>query len=89
MNEEHDLIKSSTETAKIKYVSFKGKYHRYDLAIINSKRFLGKKVVLDLRESRFGILDRDEIEKNGNLEHQFNLNEMEAEELRIYLRQIV
>jgi hypothetical protein len=79
-----DTIKVNT-----RFVSFMGENLRFDLAIIISDRYYGKKLVLDIQGGRFAIIGQDDLEEPGYLEEVYNLNEEDAEELRSFLYEIM
>lgn len=79
-----DLIDTKT-----RFVSFMGENQRFDLAIIQSDRYYGKQLVLDIQGNRFAIIGTDDLDEEGYLEYAFNLSEEDAEELRSFLRETV
>jgi hypothetical protein len=78
-----------TEETKTRFVGFIGETKRFDLAITNSRRFYGKALVHDLQTGRSAIIGQDDLEEEGYLEHAYQLTEEEAEELRVFLEQVV
>ncbi|WP_174728353.1 DUF3055 domain-containing protein [Mesobacillus harenae] len=74
---------------KTRFVSFMGENQRFDLAIVQSDRYYGKKLVLDIQGSRFAIIGQDDLEEEGYLEFAFKLSEEDAQELRSFLYQVV
>jgi hypothetical protein len=84
-NNELFFLYDEVEEHKVRYVSFMGENHRFDLAIVDSNRYYGKKLVLDIQGGRFAIVGRDDLEEPGYLEHAYNLNEVDAGELRTFL----
>ncbi|KOP80027.1 DUF3055 domain-containing protein [Cytobacillus solani] len=74
---------------KTRFVSFMGENQRFDLAIIQSDRYYGKQIVLDIQGNRFAIIGDDDLKEEGYLEYAFNLNEEDAEELRSFLMELV
>jgi Protein of unknown function (DUF3055) len=74
---------------KTRFVSFMGDNQRFDLAIIQSDRYYGKQIVLDIQGNRFAIIGDDDLNEEGYLEYAFNLNEEDAEELRSFLMELV
>ncbi|MED3573792.1 DUF3055 domain-containing protein [Cytobacillus praedii] len=74
---------------KTRFVSFMGENQRFDLAIIQSDRYYGKQIVLDIQGNRFAIIGDDDLNEEGYLEYAFNLNEENAEELRSFLMELV
>lgn len=79
-----DLVNTKT-----RFVSFMGENQRFDLAIIQSDRYYGKQIVLDIQSNRFAIIGHDDLDEEGYLEYAFNLSEEHAEELRSFLRETV
>ena len=78
------------ESSRIKYISFIGESnYRFDLAIIQTDRFFGKKLIVNIQSGRTGIVGHDDLEEPGFLENTFQLNEVEAQELYQYLVQIL
>lgn len=77
------------EDTSTRFVSFMGEEQRYDLAIMQSTRFYGKLIVMDMQYSRLAIIGSDDLDEPGYLEHVFNRSEKEAQELREYLYELV
>ncbi|MEW8970200.1 DUF3055 domain-containing protein [Mesobacillus jeotgali] len=88
MTEEFFLY-DDTEETKTRYVSFVGENQRFDLAIMQTGRYYGKSIVMDIQGSRFAILGQDDLDEEGYLEYAYNLSEEDAEELRSFLRPIL
>lgn len=74
---------------KTRFVSFMGEHTRFDLAIIQSDRYYGKSIVLNIQGNRFAIIGPDDLEEEGYLEHAFQLSEEDAEELGAFLKEII
>ncbi|MRG85174.1 DUF3055 domain-containing protein [Salinibacillus xinjiangensis] len=89
MAEERFFLYDEKEQTDIRYVSFMGRDTRYDLGIITTNRYYGKKIVMDLQGSRFAIIGDDDLQEEGYLEHVFSLSEIEAEELRDFLTEVI
>lgn len=89
MTEERFFLYDDKEKSETRFVSFMGEAHRYDLAIMITDRYYGKKLVLDIQGNRFAIIGQDDLDEPGYLEHAYKLNEQEAEELRDFLREII
>lgn len=66
-----------------------GEEARFDLAIIMTDRFYGKKLVLNLQSNRFAIIGQDDLEEEGYLEHAFQITEAEAAELTSFLMEVI
>ncbi len=86
---ERFFLYDDVEDTKTRFVSFTGESQRYDLAIMQSNRFFGKVLVMDIQYNRFAILGPDDLLEEGYLEHVYNRNEEEASELRDYLQELI
>ena len=86
---ERFFLYDDVEDTKTRFVSFAGKTQRFDLAILQSSRFFGKVLVLDIQFNRFAILGADDIEEPGYLEHAYSRTEAETDDLREYLRELL
>ncbi|WP_332648996.1 DUF3055 domain-containing protein [Lysinibacillus sp. 54212] len=86
---ERFFLYDDVEDTKTRFVSFTGKTQRYDLAILQSSRFFGKVLVLDIQFGRFAIIGPDDVEEPGYLEHAYNRTEEEAADLREYLTELL
>lgn len=88
MSERFFLYNDMVDT-KTRFVSFVADNGRFDLAIVHSDRYYGKKLVLDIQGSRFAIIGPDDLEEEGYLEYAFKLSEADAEELRSFLYELI
>ncbi|GLC89740.1 DUF3055 domain-containing protein [Lysinibacillus piscis] len=86
---ERFFLYDDVEDTKTRFVSFAGNKLRYDLAILQSGRFFGKVLVMDIQFGRFAIIGPDDVEEPGYLEHVYNRSEEETVELRDYLRELL
>ncbi|WP_075982773.1 DUF3055 domain-containing protein [Bacillus massilinigeriensis] len=86
---ERFYLYDDTENTKTRFISFMSENSRFDLAIITSDRYYGKKLVLDIQGSRFAIIGTDDLEEEGYLEYAFNLSEEDAEELKSFLYDVI
>ncbi|WP_341300230.1 DUF3055 domain-containing protein [Lysinibacillus sp. FSL H8-0500] len=86
---ERFFLYDDVEDTKTRFVSFAGERLRYDLAILQSGRFFGKVLVMDIQFGRFAIIGPDDVEEPGYLEHIYNRTEAETVELREYLRELL
>lgn len=86
---ERFFLYDDVEDTKTRFVSFAGQKLRYDLAILQSGRFFGKVLVMDIQFGRFAIIGPDDVEEPGYLEHVYNRTEEETIELRAYLRELL
>ena len=86
---ERFFLYDDVEDTKTRFVSFAGKTQRYDLAILQSGRFFGKVLVLDIQFGRFAIIGPDDVEEPGYLEHVYNRSGEETVDLRAYLTELL
>ncbi|AGX06053.1 MULTISPECIES: DUF3055 domain-containing protein [Bacillaceae] len=86
---ERFFLYDDLEETKTRFVSFMGENQRFDLAIIQSSRYYGKQLVLDIQGSRFAIIGPDDLKEEGYLEFAFKLSEEDAEELRSFLYEMI
>ena len=86
---ERFFLYDDVEDTKTRFVSFAGKTQRYDLAILQSSRFFGKVLVLDIQFGRFAIIGSDDVEEPGYLGQVYNRSEEETVDLREYLRELL
>lgn len=77
------------EQAKTRYISFMGENQRFDLVIVSTARYYGKQLVLDMQSNRLAIIGSDDLDEPGYLEHAFNLEEEDAEDLRSFLHELI
>jgi hypothetical protein len=81
-----DLMYDVTEQTTTRYVGFLGQHGRYDLAILTTNHFYGKKLVTLLTNNRSAILNQQDLEHVGFLQEVFQLKTIEeAEELANFL----
>lgn len=86
----YDFLSDSTEQTSTRFVTFiTPSLHRFDLAILDTNRFYGKKLVIDLQSGRSGILGADDLEEDGVLEQTYRINEEQAAELAQFLTFVV
>ncbi|MCS7460825.1 DUF3055 domain-containing protein [Paenibacillus doosanensis] len=85
-----DYLYDSSEDTTTRFVCFVGEsMRRFDLAITNTNRFYGKKLITDLQSGRTAVIGPDDLEEEGYLEHVYKLTEEEATELTHFLSQVV
>ncbi|WP_372633245.1 DUF3055 domain-containing protein [Cohnella sp.] len=83
---DYDFLSDSTEQTSTRFVTFiTPGLKRFDLAILTTNRFYGKKLVTDLMFGRSAILGPDDLEEEGVLEAAFRISEEEAAELAQFL----
>lgn len=87
---ELDFLSDTTESTSTRFVCFiTPSLKRFDLAITTTNHFYGKILVTDLQFTKTAIIGPDDLEEEGYLEHTFQINEVEAEELRSFLKLVV
>ena len=86
---ERFFLYDDIEENKTRFVSFMGENQRYDLAIMQSARFYGKVLVLDMQHNRFAIIGSDDLDEPGYLEEVYKRSPEEAQEIREYLYELV
>lgn len=86
---ERFFLYDDTENTKTRFVSFVGENTRFDLAIVQTDRHFGKSLVLDIQGNRFAIIGPDDLKEEGYIEHAFQLNESDAEDLRSFLMELL
>jgi Protein of unknown function (DUF3055) len=85
-----DYLYDSSEDTTTRFVCFVGEtMRRFDLAITNTNRFYGKKLVTDLQSGRTAVIGPDDLQEEGYLEHVYKITEEEAVELANFLSQVV
>lgn len=87
--QERFYLYDEKEDTKTRFVSFMGEHHRFDLAIIQTNRYYGKALVLSIQNGKFAIIGQDDLEKEGYIEHAFQISAEEAQELSAFLSEIV
>ncbi|MGP4061408.1 DUF3055 domain-containing protein [Halobacillus sp. H74] len=82
---ERPLLEDITQDTSTRFVSFTTGSHRFELALMRAEYFNNQTMVINLPKNRQALLDLENINQDGHLEHMFQLSAMEAEELRNYL----
>lgn len=81
-----DFLSDSTEATSTRFVTFVTPgLRRFDLAVMTTNRFYGKKLVVDLQSGRSGVLAADDLEEEGVIASVFRIGEEEAAELSQFL----
>jgi hypothetical protein len=83
------FLYDETENTRTRFVAFIGETRRFDLAVMSSDHFYGKKIVIDIQSGRSAIIGDDDLEEPGYLEHAYGISEEEAGELKEFLYQVV
>ncbi|MDQ0257635.1 hypothetical protein J2S74_005097 [Evansella vedderi] len=86
---ERFFLYDEVEETKTRYVSFMGENQRFDLMIMTTTRYYGKKIVLDIQSNRFAIIGQDDLDEPGYLEEAYNLNDEDGQELREFLNEVI
>lgn len=85
-----DFLSDTTEQTATRFVTFiTPGLKRFDLAIVSTGRFYGKKLIMDIQSGRSAIVGPDDLEAEGTLEAMFKINEEEASELAQFLTMVV
>lgn len=85
-----DYLYDHTEETSTRFVCFVGEtMRRFDLAVMTTTRYYGKKLVIDLQTGRSAVIGPDDLEEEGYLEYAYKITEEEAQELQAFLAQIV
>ncbi len=88
--EDFDYLYDLTEETRTRFVCFVGEsLRRFDLAIMHTNRYYGKKMVIDLQSGRSAVIGPDDLAEEGYLEYAFKITEEEAQELNGFLSQVV
>ncbi|WP_077214480.1 DUF3055 domain-containing protein [Bacillus dakarensis] len=88
MSERFFLYDDKVDT-KTRFVSFMGENTRFDLALIQSDRYYGKHIVLNIQSNRFAIIGQDDLKEEGYLEYAFQISEEDAAELHSFLEEVI
>jgi hypothetical protein len=87
---EFDFLSDSTEQTTTRYVTLiSPSLNRFDLAVMTTNRFYGKKLVIDMQRGISAIVGPDDLEEEGYLEHVFKLKADEAEDLLDFLQEVI
>ncbi len=89
MSHEPLFLYDETEETSTRFVSFIGETTRFDLAIVTTTRFYGKKLVINIQNGRSAIIGDDDLREEGYLEYAFHLSEAEASELKTFLQRAI
>ncbi|NEW08209.1 DUF3055 domain-containing protein [Paenibacillus sp. SYP-B3998] len=85
-----DFLYDHSEETTTRFVCFIGEaLHRFDLAIMTTTRYYGKKLVIDLQSGRSAVIGPDDLAEEGYLEHVFKVTEEQAQELVGFLSQVI
>lgn len=83
---DYDFLSDTTEQTSTRFVTFvTPNLNRFDLAILTTNRFYGKKIVTDMQSGRSAVLGPDDLEGEGVLESVFRIDEEAASELAQFL----
>ena len=80
-----DIMYDETEVTTTRFVGFIGEYGRFDLAIVTTNHFFGKRLVISIQSGRSAILTADEAEDADYIAMAFQVSEQEASELATFL----
>lgn len=77
------------ETPNARYVGFAGDFGRYDLAIIQTSKFFGKSLVLNMQNNTFSIVGTDDLDEPGYIAHALQFSDDQADEVIEFLKDII
>lgn len=87
---DYDFMSDTTEQTTTRFVTFiTPELNRFDLAIMTTERFYGKKLITNLQSGITAIIGPDDLAEKGYLERAYKLNEEEAAELGQFLYLVV
>ncbi|OMP67811.1 DUF3055 domain-containing protein [Domibacillus epiphyticus] len=86
---ERFFLYDEKDTTTTRFVSFAGEHARYDLALMQTDRYYGKRIVMNLQGRRYAIIGRDDLDEPGYIEYAFDLSEEEAQELKEFLYEVI
>lgn len=89
MGKEFNYLKDETKIKEVRYISFMGDLQRYDFAFKKNEENPRKQVVIYLQKNRFAILGKEDLSEEGEIEHVFHETEMEGDEIRAFLKNIL
>ncbi|SFA91194.1 Protein of unknown function [Lentibacillus halodurans] len=89
MSNHFEFLKDETVTREIRYISFMSSLKRYDFAFMKNEENPGKYTVINLQKNRFAVLGKDDLSKKGDIEHTFHESQMEADEIRKFLKEVL
>ena len=82
----HEAMYDKTEPTYARFVGFIGNHGRYDLVILTTDQFYGKKLVTSITAGRSAILNQEDIQNIAYLMEAFAFHtEEEAEEFAFFL----
>ncbi len=80
-----DIMYDETEVTATRFVGFTGEYGRFDLAIVTTNHFFGKRFVISIQSGRSAILTAEEAEDADYIASAFQVSEQDAAELATFL----
>lgn len=83
-----EFLYDDTEHSQTRFISFFTDHSRYDLALINSDRFYGKTVVLDLQSQHFALFGSDNLNLDY-IQQYFKGDDDYAQDLLEFLLQVI
>ncbi|OXS77591.1 DUF3055 domain-containing protein [Domibacillus enclensis] len=86
---ERFFLYDEKDTTTTRFVSFAGEHARYDLALMQTDRYYGKRIVINLQGNTYAIIGRDDLDEPGYIEYAFKLSEEEAAELKDFLYEVI
>ena len=89
MSEDFFMLYDEKEQTQTRYIGFMGKTSRHDLVIIETERFYGKRLIINIQTNKAAIIGQDDLQEDGYLEHAFGVTKEEAEDLLDFLQSVV
>lgn len=80
-----DIMYDESEDCAVRYVGFIGENSHYDLIIVTTQHFFGKKLVISTQTGRMAILTAQEAEDSDYIATSFSIDVTEATELSAFL----
>lgn len=88
MNQEDFLLYDEIEQTSTRYVGYAGLHARFDLAIVTTSHFYGKKLVCSIHDGKFAILGEQDLTNIRYLQDVFSFHtEEETIEFAEFLSQ--
>ncbi|UOR11818.1 DUF3055 domain-containing protein [Halobacillus amylolyticus] len=85
----YQIFKDETENTTTRFVVFSAGSSRFEFAFLHADQFADKTMLLDLESKRLGLVDHQTLDEPGRLEHIFQMNEIDAEQLRACLHDLI
>ncbi|MEF3303899.1 DUF3055 domain-containing protein [Paenibacillus sp. GYB003] len=84
-----DRLYDTAEQSNVQFVGFATDRTRYDFGIVYTTAFFGKPLVICMQTNRSCLLDHDDLDHLAHLQRSFGLNVEEAEDVSVFLKQLI